>query len=151
MRYSSAVITRDIIESNRESWRELAFLVALYPNDKIWKEWKAFVSGVLHAGIGCGLDQYFRAGIQMNEIIFSTAERHGLETFKPAPPRVRLMSDEQMRMFVACSHSGALSVPERQDSVTSENVMPVLKTYLAALWRETRPAEPVPQAVTPID
>jgi hypothetical protein len=83
----------------------------------------------------------------MQHIILSTSERHGLENSRPAPPRVTIGRDSELEMFVAWSHSNIwFTEPERTELVTAENALPVLKTYLVALWRETRPTEPVPQA-----
>ena len=99
---------------------------------------------VLEACIEAGLDQYFRAGQSMQHIIFSTCERHGLENFNPEPPRVTL-GHGKAGMFVAWSHYNIwFSTPERETSVTADNVVSALRSYLAELWRETRTEDPLP-------
>ena len=86
----------------------------------------------------------------MSHIIFSTAENHGLEKYNPSPPRVTLFHDRKTNQwFIAWSHLN-LARPEaveRQNSVTSETVVPTLKSYLADLWRETQHGKPLPAAL----
>jgi hypothetical protein len=100
---------------------------------------------VIEAGIEAGLDQYFRAGQSMQHVIFLTCERHGLEQFNPAPPRVTLGWHKSGGMFVAVSnHNLWFHDPEREDAVTSDNAFSVLRRYLADLWSETGPMDPIP-------
>ena len=134
-----------VIEGNKASWVDVLRFVDRFPDDVTWLLWKSFVRTVIESGIEAGLDQYFRAGQSMQHIIFSTCERHGLEDFSPAPPRVTLGRRKSGSMFVGWSHYNVwFHDPEHEETVTSGNALPVLKGYLADLWRETRPIAPVP-------
>ena len=139
------MLTTAVVEDNKASWVQVLHFVDGFPDNETWRAWKAFIRSVIEAGIEAGLDQYFRAGQSMQHIIFSTCERHGLEQISPAPSRVTLGEHESARMFVASSHKNLwFHGPEREDAVTSDNAVSVLRSYLADLWRETRPLDPVP-------
>ena len=96
-----------------------------------------------------GLDEYFRVGTSMHDVIFSTADNYGLEQYDPPPPRVTLVYDpSKKQFFVGYSHLPLFSSkPEKQDWVDAGDVVPVLKTYLAELWRETHAHQPLPKAL----
>jgi hypothetical protein len=139
------MLTTAVVENNKASWLDVLQFVDEFPENETWAAWKAFVRPVIEACIEAGLHQYFRAGQSMQHIIFSTSERHGLEEIIPSPPRVTFGRRASERMFVAWSHSNLwFHDPEREDAVTSENAVSVLRRYLADLWRETRPADSVP-------
>src|SRR5215472_16958456 len=131
-------------KDNRASWADVLSFIEEFPKNETWVDWKKFMGALVREGIEEGLDQYFRAGQSMQHIIFSTCERHGLEHFDPPPPRVtvgRIESD----YFVAWSHRNIwFFEAERRDIVTGENAVSTLRSYLVALWRETRPEEPFP-------
>jgi hypothetical protein len=139
------MLTDAVVENNKASWLHVLRFVDKFPDDETWREWKAFMHDVIEVGIETGLDRYYRAGQSMQHIIFSTCERHGLEDFSPAPPRVTLGRRKSGGMFVALSHNNLwFHDPEREDAVTSDNVESILRCYLADLWCETRPVDPVP-------
>jgi hypothetical protein len=133
-------------KTNRESWQLLIQMVENRPDQ--WRQWKSRVLTVLRAGVRDGLDSYFRAGESMNYLMFSTVDKHGLEDIEPRPLHVTLGVDADNRLFVAVSqHSLHFNKAERQDVVTDETALSVLKTYLRDLWQRTKPNEPVPPAV----
>src|SRR5713101_7029524 len=136
-----------MLETKPESWVWLAGVVKQF-SDAHWASWKASVTPLLDECIDARLDQYFRVGQSMSHIIFifSTAEQHGLEKYEPHPPRVTLIFDRaNQEWFIAWSYRNLLfSSPDRQDAVNAESAFPVLKSYLADRWRESRPNEPLP-------
>jgi len=139
------MLDRAVVEDNKKSWLKVLHFINTFPDDHTWRGWKAFTLAVIQGGIDAGLDQYFRAGTSMQHIVFSTSESHGLEQVNPAPPRVTLRRNENLEMFVCWSHSNLwFSNPEHESPVTSDDVQPVLRHYLANLWRQTRPSEPMP-------
>jgi hypothetical protein len=139
------MLTDSIVENNKASWLHVLRFVDQFPDNETWRDWKIFMRFVIGAGIEAGLDRHYRAGQSVQHIIFSTCERHGLEDFSPAPPRITLGRSKDGGMFVAWSHYNVwFRDPEREDSVTSQNVEIVLRRYLSDLWRETRPKDPVP-------
>ena len=95
-----------------------------------------------------GLDKYFRVGQSMTHIVFSTAEQHGLEQYNPPPPRITLLHERPSdEWFIAWSHLNLIVRPEaaeRKTKINAENAVPVLKSYLTDLWRETRPDDALP-------
>ena len=84
----------------------------------------------------------------MHHIIFSTCERHNLESFDPAPPRVTVIHGETESFVAKSSANLYFHEPTRKTPVSEENVWPVLKSYLVELWRETRPQEPLPKPLS---
>lgn len=133
-------------KTNRESWQLLIQMVENRSGQ--WQEWKSRVLAILRAGVRDGLDSYFRAGESMNYLMFSTAEKHGLEDIEPRPPYVTLGIDANNQLFVAVSqYSLHFNAPERRDIVTDETALPVLKAYLRTLWQRTRPNDPIPSVV----
>jgi hypothetical protein len=139
------MITREVIENNKASWVYVTRFIEEFPDNDTSLPWKVFVRAVIQASIDAGWNEYFRVGTSVMHIIFSTCERNGLENFTPAPPRVTLGKDINREMFIALSYSNIwFNEPERKDFVTPKTAFSVLRTYLADLWRETRPAEPLP-------
>ncbi len=140
---NSVMTSRDVMEHNQGSWSGLLETLQLMPD--FWPDWKPFVKRVLQCGIDAGWDKHFRAGQAFDQILFSTCEQHGFERFSPPPARVTL-ARYQGQYSVAYSHIDVRNSPaERRDFVTSTTVLPVLRSYLVALWRETRPTEPEPE------
>jgi hypothetical protein len=133
-------------KTKQESWVRLAGWVEEKPDNIDWAPWKAFILPLLRSCVDAGIDQYFRVGQSMSDIIFSNTEQHGLENYEPPPPRVTLRFDRAKRQwFIAWSYRFLISgEPDRKDPVNAENAFSVLKSYLADLWRETRPNETVP-------
>ena len=139
------MIASEVVENNKASWIYVSQWIESLPDSDTWLPWKVFVGAVIQSGISAGLNEYFRVGTSVGQIIFSTCEKNGLENFTPAPPRVTLGQDSNREMFIAWSHSNIwFNEPERKDFVTAKTAFSVLRTYLADLWRETRPAEPLP-------
>ena len=140
------MIARETVENNRASWQMVLDDLDEYPQDGYWIAFLAFMREVLQGAIGEGLNDYFRAGQSMHHIIFSTCERHRLEGYDPPPLRVTLEFSKELGASVATSHANLWFHPaEKKDPVTAETALPVLKTYLAHLWRETRANEPLPE------
>jgi hypothetical protein len=138
--------------TNQQSWRSVLDFVSTF-REPLWSDWKAFMEPLLRTCIDAGLDQHFRAGQSMSQIIISTAKEHGLEKYNPPPPRITLgwnKAEGNRQYFVAYSHLNLLnSAPERVTVVTSENAFSVLRSYMAQLWRETQATETLlPKALT---
>jgi hypothetical protein len=132
-----------LMESNRESWKWLLSFV-----DDFLAERGDVLRSILLAAIDAGWDSYFRAGQSMTHLVFSTAEKHGLERIQPPPPRVTLGYDKGGKLFVAESRSNLwFSDPEKIDIVTSENASEILALYLMDLWTQTRPREAMPDVL----
>jgi hypothetical protein len=137
-------------ETNQQSWRSVVDFVSTFP-EPLWSDWKAFVGPLLRTCIDAGLDQHFRAGQSMSQIIISTAKEHGLEKYNPPPPRITLgwnKTEGNRQYFVAYSHSNLFSsAPENLTVVNSESAFSVLRSYMAQLWRETEATEALPRAL----
>jgi hypothetical protein len=138
------------MKTMQESWAWLAEWVEGLPSQNAnWTPFSAFVLPLLRACMRAGIDRHFRAGQSMTHIIISTSEMHGLEKFVPSPPRVTLRYvKEKEQWFIAWSHWNLLTgpEPEREDYVTFENVLHILKMYLADLWLETQEGKHFPAA-----
>ena len=120
-------------EGNRESWTRLVVFVDSMP-DPVWLEWKAFMRPLLRSAIDAGFNDRYRAGQSMHHLIFSTAERRGLESITPPPLRVTLGRNDDHRFFVALSRTNLwFNAPDRLDIVTAEGALSVLASYLSAL------------------
>jgi hypothetical protein len=139
-----------MLDTKQESWAWVMEWVGEMPGENAtWASWTAFILPLLQACKSAGLDRYFRVGQSMSHIIFSTTERHRLEQYDP-PPRVSLMRDPEKQLWtIAWSYQNLwFSKPDRQDVVNSDNALRILKMYLADLWRETRPGEVTPAALS---
>src|SRR5580698_11617896 len=131
--------------ANFDSWARTAFLIEEQPDDDLWLPYKVFLRRIFQLGARDGLCYYFRAGQSMHHIIFSTCERHRLESYDPPPLRITLLRREA-EWFVAASYANLyFHEPIKKTAVTSEDVWPILKSYLNDLWRETRPEERLPK------
>jgi hypothetical protein len=112
------------------------------------KPFAAFVLPLLKACLDAGLDEYFRAGQSMSHIIFSTADKHGLDD--PSQLRITIKSEDNKHWYVARSYGNLwFAAPDRETSVDADTAFQVLKQYLADLWLETRPGDPIPQPLLP--
>lgn len=139
------MISRQVMDDNRGTWAGLLKSVEQMPDSEFWRGWTPFMRSVIQSGIDAGWDKYFRIGQALDQIIFSTCEQHGLERFSPPPARVTL-AKYQGQYSVAYSHKDVRdTLAERRDVVTSATVLPVLSSYLIALWQETRPTELLPE------
>jgi hypothetical protein len=140
------MVALELMAKNQASWAEVfADIDEYYPENDTWGEWKEFMHALLRAGVEEHLDKYFRAGQSMHYIIFSTCERHGL---KRHDPHVVLGRDHN-GYFVVYSRDTWWSLepgvtPDRKDVITSTNALAVWRSHQLALWRETRPSEPIP-------
>ena len=145
-----------MLETKQESWVWVIELVYDLPRHNAgWTPFTAFVVPILKACVDVGLNQYFRAGQSMSHIIFSTAEQHGLEQYDPPPPRITLLHERASNeWFIAWSHLNLIVRPEaveRKTRITAQNAVPVLKSYLKDLWRETRPQDALPTALVNVE
>ena len=138
------MITPELMANNQASWTEMFAFIDEFPENDTWREWKKFVRALLTAGVEDGLDKYFRAGQSMHHIIFSTCERHGLEQYDPQPPRVTLGRDEGGYFLAFSTRNLWFFPPDRKNAITSENALSMLRSYLLALWGESRPSDPPP-------
>ena len=135
------------MQSNRSSWDEMLAFVEDLP-DEHWRTWKETLRPILRESVRTGLNDYFRAGSSVNHLIFSTAEKHGLEDIEPRPPHVTLAVDENHRLFVTISrYSIHFNAPDKRDFLGGANAFDVFKSYLRNLWVTTRPNEALPRAV----
>ena len=137
--------------TNQQSWRLVLDFVSSFP-EPLWSDWKRFMESLLRTCIDAGLDQHFRAGQSVSQIIISTAKEHGLEKYDPPLPRITLgwsKADGGKQYFVAYSHLNLFnSASESLTVVNSETAFSVLRSYMAQLWRETQINEALPRALT---
>ncbi len=123
------MLTPDAIESNLTSWIRIRDFVEKFPDDETWKSWNDFMRYAIQTASDDGLNRYFRVGQSMQQMVFSTCDRHGLESFNPEPPRVTLVRGKN-GMFVVISRSNLwFSTPDRQTPVAEDNVVSVLRSY----------------------
>jgi len=135
------------LDTNEDSWHWVAQGIEEYPNTEYWADYKDFARPVIKAVIDSGLHHHFRAGFSVSHIIVSTADRR-LELCEPRQPHVTLRFEKEKQ--VAWSHANLhFHKAERFQPVNAENVFPILKSFLADLWCDTRPNEQVPAALAP--
>src|SRR5262249_41545236 len=138
-----------MLGTKQESWVWVIKFVKSWPDHHVrWIPITAFVLPILPACVDEGLAPYFRVGQAMTDIIFSTAERHGLEQHDPPPPRITLLHETPCEEWsITYSHFHLLGEPdaaERRTKGNAENAIPVLKSYLTDLWQKTHPDDPLP-------
>lgn len=142
------MIPISLSRDNHASWVTVLDFVRQFPEDAVWSEWKRNVLALLEAAMAEGLDNYFRAGQSMQHIIFSTAERHGIEDIEPQPPRVTIGFNKDMSLFVAWSDLNIwFNDPTHRDPLDSKVGFTTLKHYLAELWSKTRDSQPLPPSL----
>jgi hypothetical protein len=135
------------LNTNEDSWNWVAQEIEEYPDTEYWADYKNFARPVLRDVIDSGLHHHFRAGFSMSHIIVSTADRR-LELYEPKLPHVSLRFEKEKQ--VAWSHANLhFHQAESFEPVNTENVFAILKSFLADLWRETRPNEEAPAALGP--
>jgi hypothetical protein len=135
------------LDTNEDSWLWVVQEIENYPNTEYWVDYKDFARPVIKAVIYAGLHHHFRAGFSMSHIIISTADRR-LELYEPRQPHVTLRFEGEKQ--VAWSHANLhFHAAERFQPVNAENVFVTLKSFLADLWRETRPNEETSAALGP--
>jgi hypothetical protein len=145
-----------MLETKQESWVWVTKFVNDLPRHNTgWTPFTAFVVPILQTCVDVGLDKYFRVGQSMTHIIFSTAERHGLERYDPPPPRITLLHERPTdEWFIAWSRTNLIVKPEaaeRRTKINAQNAIPVLKAYLIDLWRETHPEDALPQPLVNVE
>jgi len=129
--------------TNEESWGQVLASIDRYPDTERWREYKDFLVPLIRAGIEAGYHHYFRAGGSVSDRIFSTVDRR-LEDFTPSPARLTIRVGREQK-FVALSHCNLhFFEPENLQFITAENALSIFTRYLADLWRETKPSEPLP-------
>jgi hypothetical protein len=136
-----------LLQTKKGSWVWLMSWVEKLPSHHSgWTAFTAFVLPILKACVDAKLDEHFRVGQSMSHIIFSTTDVHRLEKYNPSPLRVTIRYEGRLdRWYIAQSYRNILfSEPDHQDPIDSETAFTVLKSYLADLWRETRPGEALP-------
>ncbi len=126
-----------IIQGNLQSWRDLEEFVESLNTAQLLA-YRELAQSLLRDCVALRLDRYFRAGQSMWDLIFSTAEQHGLENIDPPPPRVTF-GLRQEGAFVATSDCNLwFNEADRLDDVTSGTAFSVLKLHLKLLWDTTR-------------
>jgi hypothetical protein len=133
-------------DTNEESWDKVIEFIQEHPGKDYdyWSDYQNFLLPLLRAAMEAGYHHYFRAGGSMSDTVFSTVDRR-LEAFTPRPPHVTLRVTPEKK-FAAYSHANIqFFEPEKTEPMTALSALSVLTTYLADLWRETRPIEPLPE------
>ena len=92
-----------------------------------------------------GLAEHFRVGQSMHQIIFSTADRHGLST----EPRVTLeFYPKEQQVRVAYSHANiGFNEPDSEERIDVPSATSCALRYLQHLWSETRSDIQIPDAL----
>ncbi|MCW5697176.1 MAG: hypothetical protein KIS96_10665 [Bauldia sp.] len=153
--------------NNLESWAKLREFVAAFPDDDYWARWKPMVIGVLDTLESYGLRDVFRAGQSMHDIVFSTADHHGLRdeprvvlTFYPFQQLVRTtyLRLPQKPAWAIESGKVAQSPHVFMAPLTLERLISPAKgtrailEYLRMLWVDTKShTTPLPAAFHSLD
>jgi hypothetical protein len=135
-------------DSNEESWDKVIEFIQEHPGKDYdyWRDYQNFLLPLLRAAIEAGYHHHFRAGGSMSDTVFSTVDRP-LEVFTPKPPRVTLRVTPEKK-YAAYSHASIQFFdPERTEPMIAQNAFSVLTRYLADLWRESKPSEPLPDCL----
>jgi hypothetical protein len=129
---------------NIDSWQTTLQDIDEYPDDSYWSSYKATAQDVFSSLTKLELNQAFRVGQSMHDIIFSTLDHHGLRD----EPRVTftIMPKEGL-VKIAYSYSHVdfgPSAPVSEEICPASDVTPALVNYLMRLWIETKPSERIP-------
>ena len=137
-----------MLKTRQEMWDWLMGWVKSLPtHNNNLTPFAEFVSPLLQACVDARLNDYFRVGQSMLHIVFSTAQEHGLERLNPPRLRVTIRFDSEKKQWLIGRSYGNLHFAnaDREEPADSETAFTVLKSYLADLWRETRPGESLPE------
>ena len=130
--------------SNKDSWEFVGRLIAEYPDNPHWNQWRSVVHPLLDQATRAGYDELFRAGKAMSHIIFSTIDHHGLKQ----EPRVTIDVTEDWGIQIHYSTTNVeFNPPIETTKATADEAFQVLTRYLRRLWIDTVTA-PVPEAIT---
>jgi hypothetical protein len=83
--------------NNIASWKAILGRVDRFSENANWTPWKTFARKFVCEGIELGLDRYFRAGMSMNHLLFSTLDHNGLQR----EPRVTVEFRRENKLRVA--------------------------------------------------
>jgi hypothetical protein len=129
---------------NPSSWAHVFEIIDEYPHTEYWRAYKANVKEVLDRCIAENLHEDFRAGTSLNDIVFSTALKHGL---KRGEPQVAFSYTPKKEEFYIAYATRALiwGDPISLETISGvEGAHALLKQYLLRLWKETKPELPIP-------
>ncbi len=129
---------------NIESWQTTMEDIDEHPDDSYWSSYKGTARDVFASLTKFELNQAFRAGLSMHDIIFSTLDHHGLRD----EPRVTFtIRPKEGSVKIAYSYSHVdfgPSAPVSEEICPASDVTPVLVNYLRRIWIETKPSERIP-------
>jgi hypothetical protein len=127
-------------DDNRATWQQVLGLVAEYPDKEYWNRWRSIVSPILRSAVELESDSFFRAGMSMSHVVFSTLDHHGLRD----EPRVTLEVKKDWTIRISLTRNNVwFKEPSQSAIVEQSSAIPTLRRYLWHLWEETVP-EPIP-------
>jgi hypothetical protein len=132
----------DYRASNITSWASLAGFVQSFP-DESWAGWKALAERFIAVGREHSLDEYFRGGQSMHDLLFSTTSVHGLP---PDAPKVRVSLHPPDRLTLAYEPGipAAGADARLEYTLSFDDAVPTFRRLLNHLWTMTT-SEPIPQ------
>ena len=132
-------------KDNPESWSRISQGINEYPDDQIWRSWKLIAHDTVNALQSHGLAELFRIGQSMHHIVISTKSEHRLT----GEPSVTLAIDAKRSTIRVAYGTGNLWFDEPLVETTCQigDAVPAILTYLARLWRETKPEIELPRQI----
>jgi hypothetical protein len=125
------------IEQNQDTWQQVREFIAEYPDNEYWNNWRNAILPTLNRATDLGVDAYFRAGMAMHHLIFSTLDHHGLR----GEPRVTIeVTNERELKFFYSTQNVEFNPPieyEAVDRSQSADAFKAFMKYLRRLWKET--------------
>jgi len=120
--------------SNIASWGLALGFIEEYPENSHWSPWKKLARRLIHEGVVLGLNRYFRAGMSMSHIIFSTLDHNGLRGEHRVTIEIR--SEGKFRVAYGTTNLWFGS-PELEYTLQYEDAFPTFRRFLNQLWTET--------------
>jgi len=132
-------------KDNAESWKQIHEFIEEYPDDEVWSEWKRMALAVVTDLENRKVAPFFRIGMSIHEVILSTLDHHRLK-FEPRV-MLRFQPREQLIRIAYGYRNSIYGEPVTEERLAPADAIPALLRQLRRLWRETKPATPVPDAL----
>jgi hypothetical protein len=133
-------MTSEHTAANIESWKDVTESIETFP-DSTSLEWKNLARRFVEYGLERKFNRYFRAGLSVTTIVFSTLERHGLRY--EARVLVTLRPPNKLKLDYSPGIPAIKGDQSLDYELNWDDALPTFQRFLNHLWEMTM-SEPLP-------